>query len=264
MRRPNGAERVTAVLAIARFTALEALRSRFAWLVAGFVVVGCVLALFAGEVAITETQGFRSGLLSAWLRACAVFAVCAFVISSTVREHHDRGLELMLSMSVSRAAYHAGKLTGFAGVSVFSAIACAPALVWFAPPTQAVLWAASLGLELLIVAAASLLCVFSFSQVTWAMSSVMGFYLLSRSMTALQLMAHESSATHGTAARQFMRAFVDALAFVAPDLDRFARSEWLIHGTGTFADLGFAAMQTFIYVLLLCAAAWFDLYRKAL
>ena len=38
----------------------------------------------------------------------------------------------------------------------------------------------------------------------------------------------------------------------------------LIHGAGTIADLGFAAMQTAIYLALLCAAALFDLYRKAL
>ena len=264
MCRHDGVERVTAVLTIARFTALEALRSRFAWLIAGFMVAGWVLAVFAGEVAIAETQGFRSGLLGAWLRPCAIFAVSAFVISSTVREFHDRGLELVLSMAVPRAAYHAGKLAGFAGVSALSAIACALALVCFAPPAQVALWAASLGLELLVVTAASLLCVFTFSQFTWAMSTVIGFYLLSRSMTALQFMAHEPSAVDASAAQQFMGAFVDALAFVLPDLDRFTRSEWLIHGTGTFADLGFAAAQTFVYVLLLWAAALFDLYRKAL
>lgn len=255
---------MTAVLTIARFTALEALRSRFAWLVAGFVTVGWALAVFAGEVAIAEAQGFRSGLLGAWLRPCAVFAVGAFVISSALREFHDRGLELVLSMAVPRAAYHAGKLAGFAGVSALSAIACALALVGFAPPAQVLLWAASLGLELLIVTAASLLCVFTFSQFTSAMSAVVGLYLLSRSMTALQLMADAAPGVDASAAQRFMRAFVDALAFALPDLDRFTRSEWLIHGTGTSADLGFAVTQTFVYVLLLWAAALFDLYRKSL
>ena len=258
------ADAVTAVLAIARMVVLEAARGRFAWLVAGFAIAGCVLAVFAGEVAITETQGFRSGILGAWLRSCAVFTVGAFVISSTLCEIRDKGIDLVLSMAVPRAVYCAGKLAGFAAVAVLSASACALALAWFAPLPQTALWAATLGLELLIVAAMSLLCVFTFSQVASAMSAVLGFYLLSRSMAALQLMAHEPAALSGSAAQSFMRAFVDALAYLLPDLDRFTASEWLIHGTGTFADLGFAAVQAAVYTAVLGAAALVDLYRRAL
>ena len=255
---------VTPILAIARLTALEAVRGRLAWLIAGFAIGGCVLAVFAGELAITETQGFRSGLLGAWLRSCMVFTISAFVIASAVREIHDRGLDLMLSMPVPRGVYYAGKLTGSAGVSLLSAGACGLALVWFAPVPQAALWAASLSLELLIVTAMSLLCVLTFSQVTWALGTVIGFYLLSRSIAALQLMAHHPLSEPASAARQFVRTFFDALAFVLPDLDRFTVSEWLIHDTGTVADLGFAAIQAAIYVVLLCAAGLFDLYRKVL
>ena len=255
---------MTPILAIARLTVLEATRGRLAWIIAGFMAGGWVLAAFAGELAITETQGFRSGLLGAWLRSCAVFTVSAFVITSAARELHDKGLDLMLSMAVPRAAYYAGRLAGFAGISVLSATACALALLWCAPLPQAALWAASLGLELLIVTAMSLLCVFTFSQITWSMSAVLGFYVLSRSMAALQSMAHEPLAVSAGASWQFIRAFVDALAFLLPDLDRFTESEWLIHGAGTIADLGFVAMQTVIYLALLCAAALFDLYRKAL
>ena len=264
MRLHDEADAVTAVLAIARFTALAAIRGRLAWLVAGFTATGCVLAVFAGEVAITETHGLRSGLLGAWLRWCAVFTVGAWVVSSAVRESHDKGLHLLLSLPLPRAAYVAGKLVGFAGASMLTVSVCGLAVAWFAPLPQAALWATSLGLELLIITAMSLLCVFTFSQITWALSMVMGFYVLSRSMTALQLMAREPLVDQASAARQFVPALVDALAFLLPDLDRFTTSEWLIHGAGTIADLGFVTMQTVIYVILLGAAASFDLYRKAL
>lgn len=255
---------MSAVLVIARMTVLEAVRGRFAWLVAGFASVGCVLAVFAGEVAITGTQGFRSGLLGAWLRWCAVLTVGAFAISSAAGDARDKGLDLVLSMPVPRGAYCAGKLAGFAAVGTFSATACAFALAWFAPLPQTALWAASLGLELLVVCAMSLLCAFTFTHVEWAMSSVLGFYVLSRSMTALQLIAHAPGAESGSVAWSFIRAFVDALAYLLPDLDRFTESEWLIHGAGTLADLGFAAAQAAVYTALLGAAATFDLYRRAL
>ena len=255
---------MTAALTIARFTALEAARSRLAWLIAGYTIAGCALALFAGELAVTEAQGFRSGLLSAWLRSCAVFTISLFVITSMVRELQDKGLELMLSMPVARGTYYAGKLAGFAGVSVLPTLACVPALAWFAPPAQVALWTVSLGLELLIVIAMSLLCVLTFSQATWALSTVIGFYVLSRTMAALQLMAQGSPAAGPSVVQQITGTLVDALAFVLPDLDRFTESDWLVYGAGTIADLGFAAMQTLVYVTLLCAAALFDLYRKAL
>ena len=255
---------MSAVFTIARFTVLEAVRGRVGWLVAGFTLGGCALATFAGEIAITETQGVRGGLLGAWLRLCAVFTISAFVTANAARELHDKGLDLILSMPVRRGTYYAGKLAGFAGVSVLSAAACALALVWFAPPGQVALWTASLGLELLIVTAMSLLCVLTFPRITWALSTVIGFYVLSRAMAALQLMAHDPLADPASVAQQLVRALVDALAFVLPALDRFTESEWLIHGAGTIADLGFAAAQAAIYVALLCAAALFDLHRKAL
>ena len=255
---------MSAALAIAAMTALEAVRGRFAWLVVGFASAGCVLAVLAGEVAITETRGFRSGLLGAWLRWCAVFTVAAFAVASAAGDARDKGLDLVLSMAVPRGVYCAGKLAGFAAVGTFSATACALALAWFAPLPHTALWAASLGLELLIVAATSLLCAFTFTHVAWAMSSVLGFYVLSRSMAALQLIAHAPAAEPASVAWRFIRAFLDALAYLLPDLDRFTESQWLIHGNGTFADLGFAAAQAAVYTSLLGAAALFDLYRRAL
>ena len=254
----------TVVLAIARLSFIEAARGRFAWLVAGFLLAGLTLALFAGELAITESQGFRSGILGAWLRSCAVFTISLAAVASVVRELDDKGLELLVSLPVPRAAYFAGKLVGFSGIASASALACALALTAFAPPAQVAIWAASLFLELLVVVSISLLCVITFAQVTQAMSVCLAFYLLSRAMAAIQLMVHEPVGAPETAARQFARMFVDSLAFLVPDLDRFTRSDWLIHGTGTVADLGFAATQSAVYVALLGAAGVFDLYRKAL
>ena len=253
-----------AVLVIARITVLEAARGRLAWIVAGFAITGCALAVFAGEAAITETQGFRSGLLGAWLRMCAVFTIALFVVTSVLRELHDKGMELLLSVPAPRGAYYAGKLAGFAVVAVLTALACAAVLLWCAPLPQVAIWAASLGLELLIVTSMSLLCALTFSRIVPATGAVFGFYALARVTAALQLMAGQSLADPASAAQRFLCTLADALAFILPDLDRFTESDWLIHGAGSVSGLGFAATQTTIYVTLLAAAGLFDLYRKAL
>jgi hypothetical protein len=55
---------------------------------------------------------------------------------------------------------------------------------------------------------------------------------------------------------------IDGLAFLLPDLYRFAASEWLIYHTGAWSALGLVFTQTALYLGLLTAAGLFDLYRK--
>ena len=119
-------------------------------------------------------------------------------------------------------------------------------------------------MELSIVTAVSLLCLLTFSHVTVALSAVMAFYLLSRSMTAIQLMGHFPVIGPDSLAQDVIVAFLDALAFLLPELDRFTSSQWLVYHTAGWQDLLPIFGQTVIYVGLICGAAMFDLYRKSL
>lgn len=250
--------------AIAYYTLLEALRNRLLWLVVGVMLAAFGLAEFLGAVAITETRQFQSGFMGALLRAFAVFLLSLFVITSIVREFNDKGLELVLSFPIPRSSYLLGKLLGFFGLALIVAIAAGVCLLAYAPPFQACLWAISLAMELFIVTAASLLCLLTFTHVTVALSAVMVFYLLSRSMTAIQLMGHFPVVSSESLAQDVIVAFLDALAFLLPQLDQFTVSAWLIYHTAGWADLLPVFGQTVIYVGLLCGAAMFDLYRKNL
>ena len=49
-----------------------------------------------------------------------------------------------------------------------------------------------------------------------------------------------------------------------PDLYRFTRSEWLVYHVGTPSDLLPVLGQSAVYLVLICGAALFDLYRKIL
>ncbi|HSS66655.1 MAG TPA: ABC transporter permease [Gammaproteobacteria bacterium] len=250
--------------AIAYYTLLEALRNRLLWLVVGVLLAAFGLAEFLGAVAITETRQFQSGFMGALLRAFAVFVLSLFVISSIVREFNDKGLELVLSFPMPRSSYLLGKLIGFSGLALVVAASSGLCLLAYAPPFQAFLWALSLAMELFIVTAVSLLCLFTFTHVTVALSAVMAFYLLSRSMTAILLMGHFPVIASDSLAQDAIVAFLDALAFLLPELDRFTSSEWLIYHTAGWQDLLPLLAQTVIYVGLLCGAALFDLYRKNL
>jgi len=253
-----------APVVIAYYTLLEALRNRLLWLVLGVIVASFGLVEFIAAVAITETVQFQSGFLGALLRLWSVFMLCLFVISSMVRELNDKGLELVLSLPIPRASYFFGKLGGFSTLAALVALLCSLCLLLYAPPPQVLLWGASLLCELLIVTAFSILCLFTFNQVTLALSAVVGFYVLSRAMSALQLIGQSHLTGTGGLSQDVIEGILAAIAFILPELDRFTASEWLVYHTGAWSALAPVAGQTAVYLALLSGAALFDLYRKNL
>ena len=249
---------------IAFYTFLEAMRNRLVWLVVGFVVIGFGLSQFVAEIAIAESAAFQSSFLAAMLRFFAVFTLALFVITSMVRELDDKGLELVLSLPIPRYHYFLGKLLGFSVLAIMTAVVCGLVLLVHVPPDQVALWVFSLSCELLIVTALSLLCLFTLNQVTLALSAVMAFYLLARSIEAMQLMAQNPIIASDSLSQRIIEGFVDGVAFLLPDLARFTSTEWLVYHTGGWQDVAPIAGQSLVYLLLLAGAALFDLYRKNL
>jgi ABC-type transport system involved in multi-copper enzyme maturation permease subunit len=249
------------IATLARITLLEAVRNRLLWLAAAIIVVALGLAQFLGQVAITESREIQTALLAAPLRVAAVFMVAVFVITSTVREFNDKVVELLLSLPAPRSFYFLGKFAGYAAVAAIVALLSALPLAPFAGAPGLVLWTASLFCELLIVAAVSLFCVLSFAQVVPAFAAVAGFYLLSRSMAAMQIIAG-APLQEPTFADRAVRGIVELIALVLPSLDHMTQTAWLLGPLPGASVLGGVLGQTSIYLLLICAASLFDLYRR--
>ena len=249
------------IASLARATLLESVRNRLLWLAAVVVVIAFGLAQFLNQVAITESREIQTALLAAPLRVTAVFIIAVFVITSMVRELSDKVTELLLSLPAPRSIYFFGKFSGYAGVALILALLSALPLALFANPGGLVLWTASLVCELLIVTAMSLFCVLSFAQVVPAFAAVAGFYLLSRSMAAMQIIAgaalHEPTLTD-----RVVNAVVELIALLLPALDGMTQTTWLLQSAPSANSLGAIVGQTAIYLVLICSAALFDLYRK--
>lgn len=252
-----------AVLTIAAYTLLEAVRNRLGWLLAIVALAAVGLSGFLNELALTESRALQAAVLAALLRLAAVFLVATFVVTSMVREANDKGLELLLALPLPRSTYLLGKLLGFGALAVLPAALFGALTLFFAPAAASALWAASLLCELWIVAAFSLLCVLTFTQVLAALAAAFAFYLLARSVSALQLLGHAQDGAQSLA-QSFIGGGVEAVAALLPHLDSFTRTEWLVYQTGSAAVLAALAAQTAIYVALMTAAALFDLYRKSL
>ncbi|MBA5637745.1 ABC transporter permease [Duganella sp. LX20W] len=245
------------VLTIARQTLREALRNRLLWLL---LLAACGAIAASGllhEVALTESRALQTALLAAVLRLAAVFLVATFVVTSMVREANDKGQELLLALPLPRAVWLLGKLAGFAALAALPAALFGLLALLLAPADQAALWGVSLLAELWIVAAFSVLCMLTLNQVLPALAAAFAFYLLARTTATLQLLAHGPGQHDGLLTRA-----VDALALLLPNLDAYARTDWLLYHGGTGTALAAIAVQSAIYLALLTAAALFDLYRK--
>ena len=248
-------------LAIARYTLLEALRSRLLWL---FVLAACGavgLSGFLQQLALTESRAVQAALLAAGLRLASVFLLATFIITSMAREAADKGLELLLALPMPRAAYLLGKLAGYGALAAIPALLFGALMLPFAAPAQGALWGLSLLGELWIVAAFSLLCAASLQQALPALAAAGGFYVLARSVGSLQLLAHGPGAGHAWP-QQAMAGAIDLLVLLLPRLDDFTRTHWLLYASGDLHALAGVAVQTAIYVTLLAASALCDFYRR--
>jgi len=250
------------ITTVARTTLLEAIRNRLLWLAAIVVGVALGLAQFLNQVALTESLQIQAALLAAVLRVAAVFMVATFIITSMVREANDKVTELMLSQPAPRSSYFLGKFAGYALSAVVIAIAFALPLGLFAPPAGVIAWTASLVCELLIVTSVSLFCVVSLTQVLSAFAATAGFYLLSRSMAAMQVIAGASLTAEHTFADTAINWIVSGIALLLPSLDRMTRTEWLVDAGPGVGDALALLGQSGLYVDLIAAAALFDLHRK--
>ncbi|HUL42127.1 MAG TPA: ABC transporter permease [Burkholderiales bacterium] len=250
-------------MTISRFTLLEALRTRLPWLVLATILLAVLGSLFVKQVAITETARQQTAFLAASMRLAAVFILALYISSSMVREFNDKGLELLLSLDLPRAAYAGGKLLGFALIAfLMAALICLP-ISFLAPLPAVSLWGASLALELCIVSALSLFCTITFTQIMPATSFVLAFYVLARSIAAIRLISGSALLDQGSLSQQVMVFLVNSLWLFLPSLNVFTQTAWLVNHAEwrMFLTIG---IQSVIYIGLLIGAALFDFYRKEL
>ena len=249
------------ITTIARYTLLEAARTRLPLLVAVALLALLGASFFVEAISVTEGARIQTAFYAAGARLAAVFIAGVFVLVSVTRELDDKGMDVLLALDLPRSHYILGKLGGFTAIAVLVAVAAALPLAWLAG-APALQWMLSLGLELAIIVALALFCVVTFSQLMPAASFILAFYLLARALTAIRLMGAHPLIDADTASHQVIRFIVEALALVMPALDAWTQTAWLVNEPASWSALTQLAGQSVLYVSLLTAAAMFDFHRK--
>jgi len=250
------------IAAIARYTLLEALRTRLAALVLVTLLILLAASFFVEAISVTEGARFQAGFYAASMRLAAVFIAAVYVLVSITREFNDKNLDVLLALDLPRSHYVLGKLAGFLAIAVLIAAAAALPLAWLAPAPGALQWAVSLAAELAIVVAFALFCVVTFNQLTSAASLVLAFYLLGRAVSAIRLMSAHPLTGADTFTHQSIQLMVEALALVIPALDQWTQTAWLVNEQAPWSALLELAGLSVLYVALLAGATMFDFYRK--
>jgi len=252
------------ITAIARYTLIEAMRTRLPALVLVTLLALLAASFFMETIAVVEGNRLQAGFYAAGVRLASVFIAAIYVLVSVTREFNDKGLDVLLALDLPRSHYILGKLAGFLAIGAFIAVAAALPLAWFVPLPAVALWAASLAVELAIVVALALFAIVTLNQLTPAASFVLAFYLLARSLTAVRLMSAYPLTGADTVSHQVIRFMVESLALVVPALDAWTQTAWLVNEPAPWPVMLQLAGQSALYVVLLAAATMFDFHRKNL
>ncbi|MGH8755780.1 MAG: ABC transporter permease, partial [Burkholderiales bacterium] len=113
------------------------------------------------------------------------------------------------------------------------------------------------------VAALSLFCTITFTQIMPATSFVLAFYILARSITAIRLMSGSALLDQSSLSHQVTVFLVDSMWYLLPSLNVFTQTAWLVNQAEWRMILPIVA-QSAVYICLLVGAALFDFYRKNL
>jgi hypothetical protein len=250
------------IATIARYTVLEAVRTRLPLLTLACIGVLLAASFFVREIAITESARFQGAFYASAMRFAVVFIAALYAVASISREFQDKGLDVMLALDLPRSHYIVGKLAGFVVIATALAIAVGVPLIPLSGFQAVAAWSASLAFELAIVVAFSVFCAVTFNQLMPAMSVVMAFYLFARALTAMRLMGANPIAGAHTLSHQAMRWLVEGLALVIPALDEWTRTAWLVDGIPAWRELSQIAVHSALFMTVVTAAAVFDMHRK--
>ncbi|MEZ5727878.1 MAG: hypothetical protein R3E48_07790 [Burkholderiaceae bacterium] len=248
---------------IARFTVLEAWRSR--WLLASLVAIAVVAgaSLFARELALVERAALTLAVAAPLLRLTAVFLVAVFATVLVVRELGDRTIELLIGAPVARSTWVLGKWAGLAAIAVLTATLAAVPLIWFASPAALAGWWATLAAELVLVCGFALLISISFAQVAVSILAMTAFYLVSRMIGVVLLLQKNLPLEVPGALDAIGGGLIRALDLSLPRLDLFARTAWLLEGGAPATSALWAcATQFLLYGVLLAVVGCLDFGRR--
>ncbi len=229
-----------------------------------FVLFAAVLgvAVFLGGAVIVEARETAAVYAASAARIVVVLGLIVFVAFHIEKLIETREIEAILSREISRGGFLAAYWFGMALVAVLLLIPVG--IVVAALSTSmwgALMWAASVALESLVVVAFVMFCGLTFARSVPTIFAAAGFYALTRSL-GFVLGIVMSQYRQRTGINSVLNPYMDFLTLALPRLDLFGQSNWLIYGPPPLEAAMTLSAQALVYVVILLLAAGYDLNRK--
>jgi ABC-type transport system involved in multi-copper enzyme maturation permease subunit len=240
-----------------RYIFLTALRD---WLFAALMIGVIVCALIAhmlGSTAIIETQEMTLSFSAAAARIVIMVGLIVFICFHVRNAFDTKEIDVFLSRPITRPSLVVSYWLGFAAVATLLVLPTAGliAVQGLLDKPGFVFWTASLLVECWILMTVSLCAAFVLNSVVTSVMASMGFYVVARMMGFFVAMAQSVSAGGHSLSATTLKNISGWL----PQLDYFARSEWLISGMSDTAQLKIIVAHgvLFMVVVIICTVIGF-------
>jgi len=256
--------RLTACASLAGYVLATGLPDRLFRALPAVMLGWLAVAAGLGAATLAEAEAARAVFTAAGLRLIAVSGAVLFLATHLRGAFARREVEFMLTTPLTRAGFVAGYGAG-AAVLLLVIAAMATALLALAgpdSPTGLAAWGASLGLELAIIGAATLLAALMLESAAASALAALAFYGLCRMIGGFAGAAE--SLAPGSPWTRLGQGVTEALAVLLPRLDLFGQSAWPVQGPPAPAMMGLLALQAGIWLALIGAAAALDFGRRTL
>ncbi len=227
------------------------------------VLLAASLSAFIGGTAVIEKREMVTAYIAVSTRLILVAGLVLFTCFHINRAIDSREVDMILSRPISRTNFVLGYALSFVLVAAIAVAVGSLIVSAVARPNAAAfgLWSFSLFLECTIMVIAAMYFVLMLGSAIAGMLACLGFYVLSRMIGLLTGIAATTGGEQGWWIVLSARA-MEWISVIMPRLDLFTQTRWLVYGIG--GEVGFTsiAIQSMVYVLLLTAAAVFDIRRR--
>lgn len=252
------------MLAIARYILLIALRDKlFFGMVLGIVAVS-YLSYILGATALVEERQTAVTLAAGTSRFVVMLGLMVFVCFHIRRAFDSREMDVQVARPIRRTTLVFGYFLGFVAIAVALCLPMLLALAWMQPASWEgfAAYGTSLIAEALLATVFAMFAAFTLKSPVNAVLASCAFYVLSRLMGFFLITLFNHPPFSNVIARVLSTNAIDAVAYVLPRLDLFAKSAWLHYGASAHEWLLFGA-QSLVFIPLLLCATMLDIRRKA-
>lgn len=255
--------------ALFRFVILVAIRDRLLLVLLVMMAAGAAMGHFVGVITMAEESRVSAVLVAGSLRLILIVGLIVFVAQLCQRLFETKELEAFLSRPVTRGGFAFAFWAGLAALGLFLTVAVTGIVALFVrQPGGADLWiwGASLALEMAMMVAVALFAGLILTRAVAATLFSLAVYVFARSTGFLTAeLGSFQEILAAPPADLVLQGMLKILSFIVPRLDLHAPSAWLVHGVPDPASaLGWQAVSTTVYVVLILAAATADLRHKSL